>query len=74
MSEGVTESGLFIPDMARKETDRVTIVKVGNGTPSRPMKLKEGQTGYRVHKWGQPVEYKGELHYIMEDAAIIALD
>ena len=30
--------------------------------------------GYRVHGWGMPIECDGELFYMMEDVAIIALE
>ena len=70
----VTDSGLYIPDMLVKDSDRVEVVAVGNGTSKRPMKLKKGDIGYRVHGWGMPIECDGELFYMMEDAAIIALE
>jgi len=36
------------------------------------MLLKEGQTGFRVQDWGQEVLIDGELHFLMEQSAIIA--
>lgn len=69
----ISEGGLFIPDSIRKPSNRVEIVAVGNGTPKRPMKLKLNTIGYRVKDWGEPIEIDGELHYIMNEAAIIAL-
>lgn len=69
-----TESGLFVPDTVKKPSNHVYIVAVGNGSPNRPMKLKAGQSGYRVKDWGQEVEYNGEKHYFMEQSAIIALE
>ena len=38
------------------------------------MKLKKGDIGYRVSEWGNEVEINGEVFYLMEDNAIIALD
>ena len=50
------------------------VVAVGTGTPNKPMRLKAGQTVYRVKDWGTPVDIKGERHYIMDQAAIIATE
>ena len=69
----ISKGGLYIPDSIRKPSNKVEIVAVGNGTKQRPMKLKVGDIGYRVQDWGEPIEIGGELHYIMEQNAIIAL-
>jgi len=68
-----TESGLFVPDSVKKPSNKVTVIAVGNGTAKRPMKLKVGDVGYRVKSWGQEVVIDGELHFIMNQEAIIAL-
>lgn len=70
----VSAGGIIIPDNCRKESDRCTIVAAGGGSKNKPMKLRAGSTGYRVGSWGTPVEDNGELFYLMEDNAIIALD
>lgn len=68
-----TEGGLIVPDSVKKPSNKVLIVEVGNGTVRHPMKLKKGDVGYRVKGWGQEIEINGELHFIMNQAAIIAL-
>jgi co-chaperonin GroES (HSP10) len=68
-----TGGGLIVPESFRKESDKCTIVAVGNGSKNRPMKLKSGTIGYRVSSWGTPIKENGELFYLMEDNAIIAL-
>lgn len=73
LQEEVTEGGLFVPDSYRRESDKGEIVAVGGGTKERPMHLKAGQIGYRVHDWGTLVEKDGESFYLMEDSAILAL-
>lgn len=73
-SDEVTESGLFVPENARAISDKGIIVQVGNGSPKRPMRLKEGQTVYRVHQWGEAVFVNNELHFIMDEKAIIAVE
>ena len=73
-SDDTTEGGLFIPDSAKKPSAKVQIIKVGSGTTKKPMTLKEGQTAYRVADWGTPMIIGGELHFIMEDNAILAVE
>lgn len=70
----VSEGGIFVPESARQESNKMYIIAVGSGTPNKPMKLRAGQTAYRVKDWGTPVEVNGERHYIMDQAAIIAID
>lgn len=70
----VSEGGIFVPESARQENNKVHIVSVGEGTPKRPMNLKAGQIGYRVKDWGTPVEINGEKHYLMDNSAIIAIE
>lgn len=69
-----TSSGLFVPENARKPMDKGIIVEVGEGSKDRPMRLKKGQIGYRVHQWGTLFEMKGEKFYLMDDSAILATE
>lgn len=71
--DAMTEGGIIVPDNVCKESDKGTIVAVGNGTKNKPMKLHKNTIGFRVHQWGEPIEENGEIFYIMEDSAIIAL-
>lgn len=74
LGDAVSEGGIIVPDNVRGESDKGTIVAVGKGTKIKSMELKENTIGYRVHKWGEPIDENGERFYLMEDAAIIALD
>lgn len=69
----LTEGGLIVPDTAKKPSNKVTIVEVGNGTSVRPMRLKKGDVGFRVQGWGEEIIIKGESFFLMEDNAILAL-
>lgn len=71
-SDEISDGGIFVPLSARKTSNKVEIVAVGNGTPKRPMLLKAGQTGYRVKDWGCEVIVNGEKHFIMDQDAILA--
>tara|TARA_R110000868_G_scaffold27075_1_gene103468 strand:- start:191 stop:454 length:264 start_codon:yes stop_codon:yes gene_type:complete len=73
-SDEISEFGIIVPESARRPSNKVKVVKVGNGTKYKPMKLKEGQTGYRVKDWGCEVLVNGELHFLMDQDAIIAIE
>jgi len=72
-SPEITDGGLIVPESCRKDSDKVQVIEVGSGTTKRPMKLKKGDIGFRVHAWGTPVEENGNTYYIMDETAIIAL-
>lgn len=72
MNAEKTDSGFFVPENYRTALDKGTIVAVGKGTKENPMRLKVGDVGFRVHKWGTLVEKDGESFYLMEDSAILA--
>ena len=72
-SNEVSIGGIIVPDTAKMPSNKVHIVAVGTGLPKKPMKLKAGQTGFRVKDWGQEILVDGELHFIMDQSAVIAL-
>lgn len=72
--DNISEGGIYVPDSAIKESNKGKVVMVGEGTEKTPMRLKEGQIGYRVESWGTEVEIRGEKLYLMEQSAIIALE
>ncbi len=74
MGSEISKGGLYIPDSVRKPSNKVKVVAVGDGSKKRPMRLKVGDIGFRVQEWGQEIEIEGELHYIMEQSAIIATE
>lgn len=73
-AEEFTEGGLFVPESARQISNKVKIVAVGGGSPKQPMQFREGQTAFRTKDWGQEVEIGGELHFLMTQQSIIALE
>lgn len=72
-SDSISEGGIFVPENCRAISNKGVIVAVGNGAKNKPMKVKVGQTAFRVKDWGQEVLIDGELHYLMNQDAIIAL-
>lgn len=73
-SDEVSEFGIIVPESLRTPSNKVKVVKVGNGTKDKPMKLKAGQSGYRVKDWGCEVLIEGELYFIMDQDAILAIE
>ena len=73
-SNEVSQAGLYIPENAREISNKGIIVKTGAGTDKKLMRLKEGTVAYRVKDWGNEVEIDGQLHFIMDEQAIIATE
>lgn len=69
----VSLGGIYLPESARQVNNKGVIVKTGNGTKNKPMTVKPGQVGIRVKDWGEPIEVDGELCFIMDNDAIIAI-
>ncbi|HRP30451.1 MAG TPA: co-chaperone GroES [Agriterribacter sp.] len=69
-----SEGGIIVPESFQRISDKGIIVAVGCGSKRKKMMLKPGQTAYRVHGWSAAeVEIDGELHYLLNQDAIIAL-
>lgn len=71
-ADEVSEGGIFVPESARKESNKLLVVAVGRGTRDRKMPFVAGDVVYRVRDWGTPVDVHGDRHYIMDQNAIIA--
>lgn len=69
-----TESGIFVPKNARPINNKGTIEAVGVGTKEKPMRLQVGMTVYRTKDWGMGFTMNGEVYFLMDQAAIIAID
>ncbi len=69
-----SEGGILVPESARGISNKVLVVETGEGTVKEPMRLKKGDTAFKVKDWKGEIEVTigGELHYIMEQSAIIA--
>lgn len=73
-SDGITAGGLIVPENCKRPLNKGTIISVGHGTPKRPMKLKVGMVAHRVQSWGEPYILDGELHFLMDENAILAVE
>lgn len=72
-SSNISEGGIFVPDSAKTDSNKVLVVEVGTGTPKKPMNLRKGDVGFRVKDWGEPIIENGVKYYLMDSSAIIAL-
>lgn len=73
-SDEYTESGFYVPETAREINNKGTIVLAGGGTSKKPMRLTVGMTVYRTKDWGVPLSIDGQLHFLMDEQAIIAIE
>jgi co-chaperonin GroES (HSP10) len=70
----MSEGGIIVPENVRKPSNRVLVIKTGNGTKDKPMRMRGGIVAYRVKDWGCPVEIGGELHFLMDEGALLATE
>ena len=68
----ISEGGIFVPESARQENNKMRVIAVGNGTKERKMIFNPGDVVYRVKDWGTPVDIDGERYYLMDQNGIIA--
>ncbi len=73
-SDSVSAGGIIVPDSYKAVSNKVNIVKVGNGTKDKPMRLKEGQVGHRVKDWGTEILIGNEKFFLMDADSIIAIN
>jgi co-chaperonin GroES (HSP10) len=73
-SEEITDGGLFVPLSVRKDSNKVLVIKTGNGTAKKRMTVKEGMTAYRVLGWGTEVLINNEKHFLMDMGALLAIE
>ncbi len=69
-----TDGGLYVPDSCKEVPNRGTIIAVGRGTANQPMTLQAGMIGHRVKNWGEAIIIEGELHFLMDANAILAIE
>jgi chaperonin GroES len=71
-ADNISEGGIYVPDSAKKISNKVEIVAVGNGTDKKPMRLKKGNIAYRTKDWGEELIIDGETYFLMNQDAILA--
>ena len=73
-SDEISAGGIIVPDAYRAVSNKMLVVKVGNGTKERPMRIKAGETVFRVKDCGVELMINNERHVLIEDNAILAIN
>lgn len=73
-SDNISDGGIIVPDSCKKDSNKVEVVAVGNGTKDKPMKRKIGEIGYRVKDCGTEILIDGVKHFLLDQSWIIALN
>ncbi len=66
----ITDGGLIVPDNCKQVRNVGTVVAIGNNVKH----LKVGDTVHRVLNWGEKYILDGELHFLMSEQSILALE
>ena len=69
-SDEISEGGIYVPETARKVSNKLMVKKVGNSLKN----LKEGQVIYRVQDHGTEITIDGEKHFLIDINAILATE
>ncbi len=72
-AEEKTAGGLYIPDTAKEEPQRGTIVAVGAGKKDEPMTVKAGDTVLYGKYAGTEVSIDGKDYLIMRESDLFAI-
>jgi len=73
-SDNVSEGGIIVPDSCKKDSNKVEIVAIGNGSKKKPMLRKVGEVGFRVKDCGVEILIDDVKHFIIDQSWIIALN
>ena len=65
--------GIIIPDTAKENPQRGTVVAVGDGTKDDPMVLKDGDTVLYGKYSGTELEVEGEKYLMMRQSDVLAI-
>lgn len=73
-SDSISEGGIIVPDSCKKDSNKVEVVAVGNGSKKKPMLRQVGEIGFRVKDCGVEILIHGVKHFIIDQSWIIALN
>lgn len=73
-SDEISKGGIIVPIAYRVVSNRMTVVKVGNGTKEKPMLFTEGQIVFRVKDCGTEILINDEKYFLIDDNALIAIN
>ena len=73
-SDDTSTGGIIVPDSVKKVSNKMKVVKVGKGTPVKPMSIKESQTIIRMRGLGTEVLIDGQLHFLIDSSMVLAIN
>lgn len=71
-SDEKSSGGIIVSEAHRAVNNKMEVVAVGEGLPGKPMKLKKGDTVFRVLDWGEPIQEGETVYYLMTQDSILA--
>ena len=72
-AETKTSSGIIIPDSAKEQPQKGTVVAVGSGTKENPMTVKVGDNVLYGKYSGTELQHDGKDYLIMKESDIFAI-
>ena len=72
-AEEVTSSGIIIPDSAKENPLKGTVLAVGNGTKDEEMVLKAGDVVLYGKYAGTEIEFEGDKVLVMRQNEVLAV-
>ena len=66
----ITDGGLVVPDSCKQVRNVGIVVAIGSNVKH----LKVGNIAHRVKNWGTQIIIDGELHFLMTEQSILALE
>lgn len=69
-SDEISEGGIYVPETARKDSNKLMVVKAGSSMKN----YKEGQVIYRVQDHGTEVMINGEKYFLIDKTALLATE
>ena len=72
-AETKTSSGIIIPDSAKENPQKGTVVAVGKGTKENPITVKVGDQVLYGKYAGTELQHEGSDYLIMKESDILAI-
>lgn len=70
--DDISEGGVIVPDSLKKPSNKVTVIAVGPGTEKKPMRIRQGDVGFRIKDCGTEVPIDGETYFLLHQDWLLA--
>jgi chaperonin GroES len=71
-SDEKSAGGIIVSEAHRAVSNKMRVIEVGTGTQKEPMRFKKDDVVFRVKDHGNEIMIDGELHFLIEQAHLIA--